>query len=133
MTRVAVPTWKGRVSPVFDVAEHLLLVDLDGGRERDRTVHHVSGGEPLQRAQVLTSRDVDVLVCGAISRTMEQVLTAAGVEVVPGIRGEVDAVLRAYAGRTLRRDPALHLPGRRRAIVTRRAHGRRCGGGARGA
>ena len=27
--KVAVPDWEGRVSPVFDVARQVLLVDLD--------------------------------------------------------------------------------------------------------
>jgi predicted Fe-Mo cluster-binding NifX family protein len=111
MTRVALPTWDGRVSPVFDVARHLLIVDLEEMREQGRQVHALSGSEPQARAQTLSAYDVDVLVCGAISRAMEHVLTAAGIQVVSGIRGDVECVVRAFSLGNLDAEPTLHLPG----------------------
>jgi predicted Fe-Mo cluster-binding NifX family protein len=118
MTRVALPIWSGRLSPVFDVAEHLLLVDLDGPREVGRQVRGLSDPEPLARAHVLSGLDVDVLICGAVSRTMEHALASSGVDVVSGICGDVERVLLAYSRRTLEDEPALHLPGSRRGTRT---------------
>ena len=65
--KVAVPDWQGRVSPVFDVAEQVLLVDLND--DEDGSQHTESLGSPSlqQRAQRLAELRVDVLLCGAIS------------------------------------------------------------------
>lgn len=118
MTRIALPTWEGRVSPVFDVAEHLLIVDLDGVSQRRRQSRRLGDAEPLVRAHVLASEEVDVLICGAISRPLEHVLAGAGVEVVSGICGRVDDVLRAFSLSLLTSDTALHLPGCQPAATT---------------
>jgi predicted Fe-Mo cluster-binding NifX family protein len=74
-------------------------------------VHALSGSEPQARAQTLSAYDVDVLVCGAISRAMEHVLTAAGIQVVSGIRGDVECVVRAFSLGSLDTEATLHLPG----------------------
>ncbi len=124
--RIAVPQWQGRVSPVFDVAEQVLLVDLD--RESDERGHTESlRSESLHdRVRQLTSMGVDVLVCGAISWPLEILLKARGVRVIPLVCGEVAEVVRAF------RDGKLHeerfvMPGccgkRRRARERRRASG----------
>jgi predicted Fe-Mo cluster-binding NifX family protein len=118
MTRIALPTWEGRVSPVFDVAEHLLIVDLDGASQRGRQSRRLGDAEPLVRAHVLTSEEVDVLICGAISRPLEHVLAGAGIEVVSGICGRIDDVLRAFSLSLLNSDAALHLPGCQPAATT---------------
>jgi predicted Fe-Mo cluster-binding NifX family protein len=121
MTRIAIPTWEGRTSPVFDVAEHLLIVDVTGSHERGRTGCGLSDTEPRARAQALSARDVSVLICGAVSRAMEDALTAAGIAVVSGICGDVEDVLRAFSSGTLEITPSLHLPG------TVRERSERCG------
>ncbi len=111
MTRVALPIWDGRVSPVFDVAEHLLLVELDGTQEGSRHLHALPQKESLARARTLSVEAVDVLICGAISSAMERAVASAGIEVLSGICGAVDDVLRAYARGHLGVDATLHLPG----------------------
>jgi len=111
MTRIALPIWEGRVSPVFDVAEHLLFVDFDGTRERWRRLHRVHGPDPASRVQALAAYDVNLLICGAISRTVEHAVTGAGIEVEAGICGDVERVLCAFALGNLSAEAALHLPG----------------------
>jgi predicted Fe-Mo cluster-binding NifX family protein len=111
MTRVALPTWDGRVSPVFDVARHLLVVDLDGARELGRRFRPLPASEPPARVQVLLDLEVDVLVCGAISRGIEDALTAAGVKVMSGVRGDAESVVLAFSVGNLEDDATLHLPG----------------------
>lgn len=98
---------------MFDVAEHLLLVDVNGTSQSGRRIRRLRATESLPRAQALAANDVDVLICGAISRPMEHALAGAGVEVVSGICGNVECVLRAFSLGLLDDDPTLHLPGRR--------------------
>ena len=124
--RVALPNWQGRVSPVFDVARGVVLVDVDGGGPVERTAHHLVQSEPLARARELAGFGVDVLICGAISQALERGLAAEGVQIVSRTCGPVDEVLQAYLQGRLA-GPAFRMPGCGRRKRTRRRPGRgRC-------
>lgn len=128
MSRLALPAWNGRVSPVLDVARRFLIVDLDGRRPAGREVVHLSSGDPCSRLQGLGTHHVDVLICGAVSQQLERVLDAIGVTVVSGICGDVDHVLDAYLAGRLDEQPQMHLPGWHSAPALNRA----AAGGGRG-
>ncbi len=94
--RVAIPQWQGRVSPVFDVAGSLLLIDLGHGLEIDRKGVALVEDTPLERAQSMAGLGIDTLICGAISRPLELALLYSGIEVISQICGDVEQVLKAY-------------------------------------
>lgn len=94
--RVAIPIWQGRVSPVFDVAGQLLLVDADNALEQSRREETLADEEPGRRAERLADLGVTTLVCGAISQPLLLLLEAKGIEVVSRVCGEVDEVLAAF-------------------------------------
>jgi len=124
--RMAVPVWESRVSPVFDAAEELLISDFENGRELSSTKRSMSGLSPEQRAAQLAKLDVDVLLCGAISRSLEDLVGALGVEVIPWVRGEVEGVLEWYLS-GMPADTRLFMPGcgrRRQRCEKRRRRGR---------
>ena len=79
--KVAVPDWQGRVSPVFDVAEQILLIDVDD-EDGNRQVESLGNTAPYQRAQRLAELGVKVLVCGAISWPLETLLASSGIRVI---------------------------------------------------
>lgn len=108
--RAAVAVWNGRVSPVFDVAGAVLLADVDGGRVSPGETRPMRAASPRARAAELGAMEVEVLICGAISRPLEAVVRGAGIDVVPWIAGDVNAVLEAYAGGSLSA-PRFLMPG----------------------
>jgi predicted Fe-Mo cluster-binding NifX family protein len=127
--RIAVPVWRDRVSPVFDVAGNLLLVDLEDGAPLQRSDANIREDDIHARVQKLSELGVDILICGAISRPLETILTAAGVKVIARICGGVEEVLGAYRSGRLG-DPAFAMPGccgRRQDF----GHRRRCRNGGR--
>jgi len=110
---IAITICRGRVSPVFDVAEELLLyetgnlVSYDAGNlvsqsgplvsEFARRVHFSSGDTSLyQRVDFLREHKVDVLICGAISRFAEQLIIDEDIELHNFRSGDVDSLARAY-------------------------------------
>lgn len=93
---LAIPTRNDRVSPVFDTACRLLLVEVEQGQERARRTEELSDTLPAPRVRRLRELGVEVLVCGGISRGFAAMLEAAGIRVVSWIAGPVDDVLRAY-------------------------------------
>ncbi len=94
--KIAIPEWNGQVSTVFDFAGKLLLIEIDGQRETNRTEHLLPDEPLLQRAARLNSIGADVLICGAVSRPLALMISGSGIEVLPDINGNIDEVLHAY-------------------------------------
>jgi predicted Fe-Mo cluster-binding NifX family protein len=126
--KVAIPHWQGRISPVFDVAGNVLLVDILDGKEQSRRNVHLRPEGPQARAEALAELGTDVLVCGAVSRPLEMAVSAAGIEVIPQTCGDVEQVLKAFTDGRLHQGAFL-MPGCCGRL--RRTHGRRGGGGRR--
>jgi predicted Fe-Mo cluster-binding NifX family protein len=114
--RIAIPTWSGRISPVFDVARHVLLIDVEAGQEVKRAEAYIEASQPWTRARRMTELEVDTLICGAISGPLEFMLASAGVRVIPHACGPVEQVLGAFLAGSLTEDAFLMpgLGGRRR-------------------
>ena len=127
--RVAIPHWQGRVSPVFDVAGNVLLVDVADGKEQARQNVAVEAEQPQARASLLAGHGAAVLICGAISWPLEMALASAGIEVIPQTCGDIEQVLAAFVNGQLQQDAFL-MPGccgRRRQFRARCRRGRRGG------
>jgi len=123
--KIAIPQWQDRVSPVFDVAASLLVVDMANGREEARVTVELTATDPLRRAQQVARLSPDVLICGAVSWPLEMALASAGVRVLSQICGGIDEVLKAFANGDLAQDRFL-MPGccgRRRVRGGRRRRG----------
>jgi len=98
---VAIPTLADRVSPVFDVAQNVLLVELDEAHEVYRQTVPLHSQDIAHRAAELAQYGVNVLICGAVSRPLEELLRAAGIHVIAQTCGPVEEVLRAFADNRL--------------------------------
>jgi predicted Fe-Mo cluster-binding NifX family protein len=128
--RIAIPTWSERVSPVFDEARTVLLVDIEDGRETSRLETAFSEAESADRAAKLAGLGVACLICGAISQELEARVSQAGIEVIPHVCGPVNEVLGAYL-RGAVQEPNFAMPGCRRCCRNRRGQGGRWRGGRR--
>jgi len=123
--KVAIPIAEGRISPVFDVAKRLLLVDIENEREVRRTEEVLEELQLVARARRVAELGVDVLICGAISRPLEAMLLSTGVEVTPQTCGPVGDVLKAFVSGQLT-EQAFVIPGccgHRRRFRGGRSHG----------
>jgi len=93
--RVAIPVWGNRVSPVFDTAEYLLLVDIDNGLEQKREVLKMEDPMPLHRVGYLINHGVDLLICGAITRPLKESFNSDKIKIIPFICGNVEQIITA--------------------------------------
>ncbi len=108
--KIAVSVWEGRVSPVFDTAARLLVLDAEETGEASRFevfLDEQTCSRKCSRIQVL---GVEVLICGAISRYFHGILTASGIRVIPWICGAASEVVNAYMDGTLSQ-PRYLMPG----------------------
>jgi predicted Fe-Mo cluster-binding NifX family protein len=98
--RIAIPIWQDRISPVFDVAGQLLLVEWANGQEVARQVQLVDETTTDERAERLAEIGVGTLICAGISQPLETGLAERGIRVIARICGDVNEVLTAFqAGR----------------------------------
>lgn len=96
MIRIALPHWRGRISPVFDVARQVMIIEAEGGVEQSRGNVIFNVDDPGRRVQRLIDTGAQVLICGAISRSMEVAIASAGIDVIPQTCGDLEAVAQAY-------------------------------------
>lgn len=93
--KIAVPIWNGNVSPVFDTASKLLIINnkLD---EIERFEIYLGEQDISKRCLLIHGLEVNVLICGAISRPFSMLLISTGVKIISGISGPAEDVLNAY-------------------------------------
>ena len=131
--KIAIPIWNDCVSSVFDFSGKLLLVEIENGKEISKSEVPLESQSLSQRVGQLKSLEVDVLVCGAISRALANMVTASGIKVLPYVTGSIDDVLQAYLTGRLAK-PKFSMPGcwpgARKGF--RHKHGGRCGRGHQG-
>lgn len=119
--KVALPIWNSRVSPVFDTAERMLIIDFNGDSVAGSEEYQFHDVFPPLRSRELCDIGVDVLICGAISNPLAGMIQDAGIRLLPWISGEVDEVIDAFRRGELS-DSRYFMPGctRRRRRARRR-------------
>ncbi|MBU0714321.1 MAG: NifB/NifX family molybdenum-iron cluster-binding protein [Verrucomicrobia bacterium] len=108
--KVALATWNGRISPVFDVARQVLILDVEDNRVVARHEEMLPGTEPQAQAGRLASLAPHTLICGAISQSMAGLLATKKIRVIPFTAGAVEEVVAAWLAGTLP-NPTLAMPG----------------------
>jgi predicted Fe-Mo cluster-binding NifX family protein len=111
--RVAIPLWEGRVSPVFDEASRILLIDISDNQEQRRQQEFLAAHNPFERARLLPKFGVDLLICGMISQTQQTALASAGIRVIPHVCGSLEDVIAAFIDGRIESGELL-MPGCRR-------------------
>lgn len=112
-SRAAFAFWEGRIAPVFDVARRVLLVEKQveatGGVFGEFPVLALPE-EAMLKPQALMDARVDTLVCGAISRPLQESIERRGIRVLPFLMGEVEELVDAWRKDRLVREAFL-MPG----------------------
>jgi len=108
MKTIAIPLFGSRVSPRFDCAQNFMLVTIKNGEmEKGDTVVLVQTN-PLEKINTLIRLGVDVIICGGVSKFYEQLLEGEGVQLISGVRGEVNDILAQFmSGKSIGKDTNL--------------------------
>ncbi len=124
--KAAFSVWESRIAPLFDTARKVYLVESRDGRTVSESDHTLAVDLP-QRFTWLTEQGVDTLVCGAVSRPLQERLSAAGIRVIPFVAGGLREVIQAWRDGKLN-GAAFAMPGccGRRRQRRRRAAERCC-------
>jgi predicted Fe-Mo cluster-binding NifX family protein len=110
MATLAIPIFKSRVSPVFDTCTRLSLIAFEDNRVITRKEFDLNNFSLRQRLQVLEKNDVAVIICGGISDVFYAILSNSNIQLISGICGNVDEVIKAYVEGRID-DPCFYMPG----------------------
>jgi predicted Fe-Mo cluster-binding NifX family protein len=94
--RIAIPIWDDKISPVLDTASKLLVVEVEDQKEASRFEIYLDEHELSRRCIRIRGMDVDLLICGAISRPFYRMLIGSGINIIQDISGHPEDVLKAY-------------------------------------
>jgi len=122
--RTMLTIWNARIAPVFDVAGQAMLIVSENGTALSEENLTLPGGSAMAKVSFLAEAQVNVLICGAISRPACFAANAYGMEVYSFIAGNVrEVILALHEGRL--RESVFAMPGCGRK---RGCHGRQAGG-----
>lgn len=94
--KVALTIWNNRISPVFDVAQHALLLEAEQSVILNQKVFDLPVDSPINKLTFLISQNVDLLICGAISRSLQLAIEEHGIKVYPFCSGEVSELIECW-------------------------------------
>jgi len=99
---------------------------MENGKVINRQKQNFETSDPVAKVNRLTDLGVNVLICGAVSRPLADMIVARGIKLVPFVAGETDRVVEAYLAGNLP-NTAFAMPG-----CCGRQQGFRGAGGGRG-
>ena len=99
-----------RIAPVFDTARQIVLVEAVSRRIVKESQEIFGDDLPVQKAIQLAEFSVNALVCGAISKQLQEIIIAYGTQVVPFVIGDLKEVIYAWANNRLY-DRRFTMPG----------------------
>jgi predicted Fe-Mo cluster-binding NifX family protein len=94
--KTAFTYWDNRIAPVFDIARQIQVVEAESGRIVTETEEILADDLPVQKAIRLAELGINTLVCGAISRSLHEMVVAYNIHVIPFIAGDLREVIEAW-------------------------------------
>lgn len=94
--KIAVTYEGGSIFQHFGKTETFKMYEVEDGKITSMQIVHAGGAGHSALAGFLSEQGANVLICGGIGEGAQAALKEAGIEVVSGAAGEVDAAVNAY-------------------------------------
>jgi predicted Fe-Mo cluster-binding NifX family protein len=94
--KVAIPLFKDRISPRFDVCPEIWIIELNDGKVINQEKSPIESFNLQQRIDQLTSKGVDKIICGGIDSFCMDHLGNRGIDVIHNVAGEAGEVLNLF-------------------------------------
>ena len=100
-------SFQGRVCPRFDLTPEILIFDMSRSEDKHTEKIEVQNTPPEKVINLLAQKDVSVVVSGGIQGEYQRMLQSKKIDVIWGVTGTVQDVVRAYGEGIL--DPGVRL------------------------
>jgi predicted Fe-Mo cluster-binding NifX family protein len=95
--KLAVTVWGNRISPVFDAARTLLVAEIEHNKIARQFYTSFDPGSPVDLVDTLKKNKVNILVCGAISKTPADLISDQEIQIIPFVTGNTRQFLDSFA------------------------------------
>lgn len=96
MVKAAFVVWQGLIAPLFDTSRMACIVEVLPERAAAERIEYFQETSPAAKVLRLVEWEVTTLVCGAISRHVQAIAVANGIQVISYVAGDAQAVMRAW-------------------------------------
>lgn len=94
--RIALPVFMGRISPVLDTCDMLLLPEPGSKKQVVYRTIPMKGLSIYERTSEMKKLGIQFIICGAVSQSFYNLIKESGIDVRCGINGEIEEVVQAY-------------------------------------
>ena len=94
--KVAIPRFEEMVAPCYEYSATIAIFTLDGLELVNQVDFRLESRNVFDRLRLLRDQQVDVLICGGVENTFEDMLKANGVHVISWVSGGVEELLVKY-------------------------------------
>lgn len=94
--KIGITVWKNRISPLFDSAQMLLIAEIKNGTITGKHYKPFHLDLPPSKAIQIYNLGVKVVICGAVSHFLANMIEAYGIRIIPFVAGDVNKVIDAY-------------------------------------
>lgn len=117
--KVAIPIFRNVVSPRLDIADGLLIYDIDNDVVNKKEKCSLNFDQPAQLISILQKNEISTIICGGCPQFFLRNLVFFGFDVVSGLTGDPDHIVQVFAAGNLNNGnsdnfPAYGLCGRSR-------------------
>lgn len=95
--RMALTVWEDRISPVFDSATTILIVDIENQQVKNRRFVSLNSLEPSLLLEKLVAQGVSVLICGAISEFPANLIENSPIKLISFISGNIEKIIAGFS------------------------------------
>ena len=103
--KIAVTYENGEIFGHFGHTKQFKVYETENGKILSSKVVDTNGSGHGALAGMLSSLDIDVLICGGIGGGAQMALAQAGIKLFGGVQGDADKAVEAYLNDALQYDP----------------------------
>lgn len=92
--KIAIPLFRNGLSPRIDIADSLLIYDIDNGIVKGKETCRLSFEHAAQLIPVLQKKQITRIICAGCPQFFLRMLCFYGVEVVPGVMGDPEYIVK---------------------------------------
>ena len=93
---IAMCVYKDRVSPLFDTTNRIYVARIENGRLVNYFGLQLSGLSAFDKIRKIQSLGVDLLITGAISKSLGLLIESSGISVRSYVSASIDGLIQEY-------------------------------------
>ncbi|MFC1669582.1 NifB/NifX family molybdenum-iron cluster-binding protein [Spirochaetota bacterium] len=93
---IAIPVYKERVSPLFDVSSKFSIIKFENKTITKRYNLDLEMGPDFNRLEKLINSEINTIICSAISKPYADYILSKDIVLIPGVIGQIEEVIEAY-------------------------------------